>query len=448
MSTPTDTPEKDKIFDEHVARIMKQTGDGLATILDPNKPATPDAPVAPPSPTPPPPAAPAAPATPAPEPAKPAAAAPVPTPPTVVLRPKTPAPAPETPKPEPAPIVDPFEQSLTEDQKEELALARYAEQHMGKKGLADQYLNYFKKVDEFAKQNPSAELDSEEFTKVINDNRPKWDRGEQRRAEKQMITEHAVAEAKKAAQQVSEPVRMKQREAEIQPEIERTVKLVEDTLTTKDAATPDMEFIDPEVVKALREKGYAQALQEFDVEVPIIQGTIDASTEWAKLTQGAVAFDEKNPTHRWLAEFVTREEQRYLNDPKTTKVIDGRRFVPMYEYLKLQRENPTESEKTWTMPDEMIGHAIINNGKVLYDRTVKHRRQAGWERKAKQKLPDASPPTPTPTPVPTPEPTPTPGSPKGGSRPIPGAATTVTDNNAVFAEMPHLRNVTTGSVTG
>jgi hypothetical protein len=395
----------------------------------------PEPPATPPATEPPP-----APVAPAVEPTK--------TPPKMVKKPEPlpapvvptpPPPAPEPPKPPEPSADDDYIKTLSEEQQEEIALAEFAETR-GRKGLKAEMLEYFKKVETFAQEHPELAAESEEFTKFARDSRPKWTDRERRKAEREMIEERAVAKAKEQLQPVIQEQSRKVREMETRPVIAQTLETVEQAMTTK-PEREGLEPVDKDVLDAIKNEGYQKALERFPVEAPVVQGTLNATQAWMEITNGLRPLDANNPIDAYLVQFVAIEGSNMLRQSKEVQTLeDGRTFVPLHEMIQLRRTNPAEAAKRWTFDDPAGGMTVAdllaNKAVLQVNAKIKALEASGFKREGKKvsTAPGNQPLAPVPPVPPTPEPTT--GSPRAGSRGVPGAADVgeSASPNALFLE--------------
>lgn len=351
--------------------------------------------------------------------------------PVVVPPAPTPAPAPQppaTPPPAPAPAPvnsdEEYIKGLSEAQREELELARYAEsKHPEMKGKANEVLAYFKKVDEFALKHPDLTPESDEFKQFVANNQPKF--SNRRALEVSRIKDQAVDEAAQKLRKETDDklaeIRRKTYELETRPKVEKAVKEFEEALTSGQYAVPEgVSDIGNEVAKRIKEVGYDKALKEYPVEAPLIKQSMAAAQEYLNIMNGLATVDFNNPTHSWLADFVEQQGNFFAQNAKPAqKVVDGRTFLPRAQFSELARTNPKEATRHWTFTDAQILEMIAVNGLVAAHSEVQRLEQAGFKRERKSAKPENQ--LPTPAPQPTPQPSLPTGSPRAGASSIPPA---------------------------
>lgn len=358
--------------------------------------------------------------------APPAAPAPVP-----------PAPAPAIP---PSPAADPdaqFIATLDEVAKDELALAEFAEKNFPEmKGQRGKVLGFLKQVNDFKPQDPGAR--DEELARFIEEKKPQYAPGQRRKVENRMIAQEAASHAREEVLKEVQPklsaAEAKLREQELAPLFAKAEAQFDDLMTSRDTAPAEtMETVDPDMIKLVREKGYAAAAKLYPIEAPIYDQTARLANTWMRLTNGAEKFDVNNPHHKWLVDFVDRQGKIYQAKPEST--VNGRRFVPLMEYLSMARERPQEVGQFYSFQDQDVLQMLATNGTLQMNARLAELKEAGFERKPRKVLPDAQKPT-TPAPAPEsakggapnpPEPS-KPASPRmgGNSLPAPGSTTPAT----------------------
>lgn len=310
--------------------------------------------------------------------------------------------------------------SLLPEQQDEIALATFAERN-GKPGMRAKTLEYFKKLDTWVAEHPNAEND--EVDKFRDDNAPRLAEVERRRLERKMIVEEARAEVRKElAPEVQENAR-RVRRIEIEPVVSEVVRNIENQVTTARTDDPTWTPVDADVVKAINEKGYAEAVKSFPVEAPIVQRTCAAARAWHEINHGVVTHDPENvPIHKWLGEFIAREGQNMLKAPADQRTLpDGRTFLPIAEFYQAMQADPAAASRHWTFDDRMVTDMLAHYAVSATRREISRLETAGFERKKKTNgapPPPAIPPPATANGAPADEPPP---SPRATSSRIPGA---------------------------
>lgn len=351
---------------------------------------------------------------------------------------QSPEPKVQEPKPPTAPDPDAdYEKSLGEDEKAILETAAFAETKFPDKhkGLRKQWLDYYRKVDSYIekarKDDPERSFDDEDkqFQEFIEENRPEVDGAAWRRLEHMRVADESAQKAVKESdakwQKELNATRERQHLLEVRPEIEKT--LLQSQKELDEMLVSNAESPVALVEKVIREKGYEEAEKEDPIFVPIVrtikETTLGNVAEYMALKNGVKAYDETDPNHLWLRDFV-REQERYFNEnggeKKVIKLQDGRMqtFASSAEYGKIAKEKPDELDRYWTFSAEQIRRFLIANGQIDAESRVKMVQEtiskAGFTRvKANGAPPSGQ--TPTTPPVET-------GSPRAATSLAPGPA--------------------------
>jgi len=271
-----------------------------------------------------------------------------------------------------------YEQTLDEDSRRLVEIARYAEAK-GESGLTDRTFKYLRETDKFMEDHPDLTVESDEFKEFNRENDPFAGKN-LKRLEIRMEADAAEARAFERARQESESLSREVREMKLKPKIETAVATVSTALTTADPKQPDIRAIDQAVIEKINRDGYDAAVKEFPVEAPIVQGAVNATREWLELSSGVKPFDANNQTHAWLVSFVAREGANMLRQPESVRVVDGRSFMPLHQYMQLQSENPAAAARHYSFTDDMIVDLIANSGQLAYSQQVETLEKSGWKR--------------------------------------------------------------------
>lgn len=335
------------------------------------------------------------------------------------------------PQPEPAPQ-DPdaeYIKTLTDEQRDQYELAKFAETKFPElKGKAAETINFFKKVEAFARENPTISPDSEEFRDFVLENRPKWPDGKLRQIERQWIQEQAAAEAerklKEKIQRDLEEVRRKQYEIEVRPKIEKAATQFRTRLASEIKMPQDIDPLAQEVAAKINEAGFEAAIEEYPVEAPIVKFAYDAAEEYLRISNGLSQVDLSNPVHNWLANFISNQGRLLANAPEQhRKDANGRIFLPRDQYAELIRTNPEAANSYWTFSDQQILDMIATNSILHVHSELKRLEKAGFKRERKKEISDKKE-TPAPQPQQKTEPEKTSAtSPRSTTTKLPGAVT-------------------------
>lgn len=264
--------------------------------------------------------------------------------------------------------------SLTEDQKEELEVAKF---HDAKNGtsLYKQHIEFFKKVDAF---DPNVSPDSEEFKKFTDENKPKWTPAQRRAAEREMVKEQAKQDALEIARQEAEPIRIKMAKLEAEPVITKANSDLIKTLTTADEAEKDKPVISKEVVEKILSLDPREAQAQYPVAAKVVLGHRNAIQAYVNVVNGVENFNPQNGVHAWVATFVKREGAAMKQRPESETTVNGKKFLPIDEFARLADENPEEAANYWTFSQQQIIDRINRNGIKQYRLQVESLKKEGF----------------------------------------------------------------------
>jgi hypothetical protein len=298
-----------------------------------------------------------------------------------------PAQAETSPKPAVTPVVpelDPYEKSLSDGQREELDLARAAEKFLPEqyRGQPEKMLGFFKKVDEFARQHPDMAPDSEEFKEFVERQRPVYREGDRRRVEKMQITAEVTEATRKEMDErlakETAQLRKRQYEMETKPVVAKALDSFQDGLFGQLPEGVDASLAD--LGKVLQEEGFKKAAKQFPVEAPIYESTVRAASEYLELVHGLKAFDEKDPTHRWLVSFIDRQAEVVKGDAER-RSQQGKEFLAPEEFAELAQKDAQAARKHWTFSEVQILDMLALNAHLHATNRIKELEEGGYERK-------------------------------------------------------------------
>lgn len=322
---------------------------------------------------------------------------------------------------------------LTDEQRDELELAAFAETK-GKTGLRKQLIDFYKKMDEFVAENPDEEMDGEAFQKFRKENEPKLTKSERRSLEREMIIEQATTKAREEVAKEFEPVVTELNQMKSAPVLKRVADDVQASLTLKIEGVS--EAMEADVVKEIAAMPRAQAVEKFPIEAPIVFGATRAAQELTRIWRGERQVDMQDGTHAWLMDFIANEEAKVLALPKEKQIRDGRQFVRLAEFARIQKTNPSAIGSYYTFDDTDIKQRIGEFSVRQYNKELKKLEQGGFTRVKPTKKPEGSEVVATKTATTTNDD----GSPRATSRTIVGAAGPAAA--AADADLPpHLRAV-------
>jgi len=239
-----------------------------------------------------------------------------------------------------------YVKTLTDEQREELRVAKFAEAHAND-GIYKRTLAFFRANDEFVARNPGLTPDSEEFQEFIEKNRPKWNN--RAKVERQLIKEETKAEVQTETAKEMEELRAHQRQMEIVPKIEKAVNEFQAVLTSdalRSRLPEEVKPISPKVAEVIKSSGYEAAVKKYPILAPIYQGAVTMAQEYLNVVNGITPWaPDRNGAHAWLANFIAGQENYLGQKPVAERTVDGKLFVPAAEYAKLK---PEELSKHWT----------------------------------------------------------------------------------------------------
>lgn len=268
--------------------------------------------------------------------------------------------------------------SLTPEQQDEIEIDRFAESK-GKKGLVAERIAYYKKVDEWAKANPEADPNGEEFTKFTKENAPKISPRDRRIMEREMIEDRAEQRAIEAARKETEPTRLRLAEMDLQPTL---VKAQDSVLKVLSEELDGKPAIPKAIVDKIITSDHRAAVEEFPVEAPIILGHRNAAMSFLRITSGLEPFDpQNNKTHAWLGNLLAVEAAKMKAKPESETTVNGKKFVAIHEFVAIANKNPADASKYWTFSDEQVIERIAQSGVAGYQKKVADLERSGFVRK-------------------------------------------------------------------
>jgi len=271
---------------------------------------------------------------------------------------------------------DSYEDSLLDEQREELALARYAENKLPEKyrGMGNKLLDFYKKLDAYAtkaQEDPDRTLDSndEEFMDFIQNNKPELSLSESKKLERMMWKEEAVAEARKANEEDKRQLEKKLHSLEARPKVENSLKEFESNL-------PKM--IPDELGDSIREHGFDKVEEENPYEVSIIKEKLSSASglakEYLNISNGITDYDSTNTNHSWLLGFINNQAQYFQKNGgdelvRQDSMGNTAEFVTPTEYANLVNQGNAVGKWTFT-PDDVLKMLGANAVKEAQD-TIK-----------------------------------------------------------------------------
>lgn len=285
-------------------------------------------------------------------------------------------PIPPEPAPAATPPADPdaaYIAGLSDEQKEELREAEYAEKlypdkYKGRKAaLLAWYKNLDSEMVRLTKENPGRTLneEDEEFAKVLQ-SKPKLDNAHSKRVMREIAKDEVQAEVRQAMEPQLTELKTKQKEIEFQPQLHRMMAAVNgamDELLVQDEQSPFSAAIkarnaEPPAgvdVKQYREELTAQYALENKIMEDEKKKSGALTREFVSIVKGVKQYNPSNETHQHLLAFIHREGQAMRGQQ-----VDGKIFLPRDEYNAVISKDPSQKAKYVTFSNtdilSMIGH--------------------------------------------------------------------------------------------
>ena len=294
---------------------------------------------------------------------------------------------------------------LTEDQKEELEEAGWAEKNLNKSGAKKKLVDWYKKLDaeaeRMAKEDPGVKFDAsnEDWNKFLA-TKPGFSKSEQKRILTGTIREQAEAQIRKEQEPKMAAVERDAREAKLKPDVDNAVGQFREGL--KQVVAEDVGDDGKETTVAAAAKllatDPAKARAEYGLESAVIEQeqvkAVKLAETFTRFTRGLEQFDPENPGHAFLHQFVkARCDEMVKYGKPADKTRDGKRFVTkaeMYDlHLKVKAGTAPASEmnEVWTYSHRDILEMLAQNAKyVIRERISEEEERAkanGFERRAR-----------------------------------------------------------------
>jgi hypothetical protein len=349
---------------------------------------------------------------------------------TAKQEPPAPPPPPPAPKDEPRPKekseYEKFEETLIDEERDQLDVARFAEsKDPGKyKGLASRTLTFLKAHQEYLEKNPQAtEPDSEaaeKYQEWLGKNTITLPPREMRMLEREMIAEVTREKVAKETDSKLSEIHDENFRRDKEPEIRREV----DDFFNKTAQAA----IPPEFAAMAREKGIEEAKKafptEFRVASEVLTETAGEVEEFRRLTtinprtgRPLAAYDPNSPKHAKIVAFIREQCDWFKNgvpgeneDQRTARVRaqnqGGKQFLTRDEYYSMSID---QRGPYWTFtPEQVVAMQTEVAKRRISDRVKQEysmRESEGWVRRpaqsaAPEQRPAGAPPAPRPSPMP------------------------------------------------
>jgi uncharacterized protein (DUF1330 family) len=260
-------------------------------------------------------------------------------------------PAQEAPPPAPLPA------DLTEEEAEEIELARFTEQtDPARAGLADQVLAFHvankKFIEQALENDPDFDPNTDPaYKKFLAKSEPKFSASDKRKA---LIRREAEAAELRAAERIRrelapeiEANRAQLREIQVRPDV---VKRVNDLSSSLFADVEDEAF------KAFATKGDAAA-EDFPIEAEILgaekQKTLRLAEEFLAIRNGLKPFSaNENQAHKEIGDFITAQGDAFLKHGGRHLIRDGKQFVHPSQW------KASMANTHWTFSNDDVVNAL------------------------------------------------------------------------------------------
>lgn len=278
------------------------------------------------------------------------------------------------------------EAELPEDRRDELKEYQWAEANLGGryKGHAQRLLDWYKRFDErlnaAVTEDPEFKLDAEsgEFRKWMRD-KPAIEAGDQRRLQRGLAQEEALAKLKeeqaKLEAKLNEKQRLierRQRELELKPVLEGTRERFLNVVTkflAEDEQSPAAA-----AARALMEDP-GKVPEEVRLEAKVIQDTLDrgqrVTQEWLRFANDLTEYDPNNAQHQWLARFVATQCEDFAKRGGDQRVRDGKTFVTRQQWAEMAAKEPAKLAEHFTFSTEDVVGLLAVHNKVEIDHRVR-----------------------------------------------------------------------------
>jgi len=260
---------------------------------------------------------------------------------------------------------------LIPEEKEYYELAKFASSNMSEhKNLDKEFLGFFKKskdyVEKRLKEDPYADLsDDHEYKQFMEKERPKFSQIDAKKVERAMITRQAEDAAEARVRPEVERLRKEQEMAQKKPKLDQQ----------KAGFRQNFGLILPDdVQEKLKQEGGLEAVQKedplaFQVMDSITQNLFTFADTFVDITQGMIAYDESNQTHKELLDWVGKEQENFIQGGQTGK--DGKTFMRRERYYATP-ENQRTQYYTWT--DDDLLNLLVMRAKQRLDGTLQYQK--------------------------------------------------------------------------
>ena len=249
------------------------------------------------------------------------------------------------PEPEPEPESEP-EIVLTEDQDKRYQLAKFAEENFSEhKGLANQYLDFFKEqkkyIDERLIEDPQAKFDETdyEYQNFLQRKKPKFSQDDLEKVIEKRTMSRAKQETISELTPEIEKLKEQQRILKVEPAVNKL----------KEATRESIKDLIPESMRGVidskgPEAAYEHNPVEFDIVDKVATFHQGAMFAFHEISSGLKKFDPTDDTHIRLATWLDNLQQSMPEK-------DGRKFVRREDFGKLSSK---EKSKSYTLTDSDV----------------------------------------------------------------------------------------------
>lgn len=257
-------------------------------------------------------------------------------------------------------------QGLGEEQRDELREAQYAEKLFPDKykGRRKALIDYYRRVDvateKWLSADPSRTLNESdpEYAALVN-SKPKLEPVHTKKVQREIGKEEATEEVeRKLAPKLSELSR-KAEEIEYRPKVEGVVQQVNDGI---DLVMAEGDSPLAQALKTVKDK--PEAAPRFKRHQQIAteekERAAELTREYFFIAKRLHEFDNSNPVHVELLEFVAEQGKAMLAQPDAVKVRDGKPFLPRDQFARLPA---AEQEKHWTFNHRDIAEMLVYQAK-------------------------------------------------------------------------------------
>jgi hypothetical protein len=278
--------------------------------------------------------------------------------------------------------VDPFVKTLLPEEQEAYQISRWAAQNVqGQENLDKKYLDFFKKHKQFLDDHSDYDLsDSEEYKKFLDQNKPKVNL---KKFEREMWTADAEQRAIKKMQPEIMKLRRNQDKIQGEPVAKQSIHNAKKIL---------FESIPDDTRNIIQESGIKGLVEQNPIEAKIVNDTLTNAQEMVntfyQIVHNVENYDEKNPKHQAVSEFINKEQERFIKSGRTVK--GGKTFVRR-ERMPLVPQDQTD--KYYTFSDDDIINLIALRAKETMGGQIKNTRaaleKAGYVKSGVQVAPQA-----------------------------------------------------------